>query len=122
MIKFVYKIFPAIVIYNDKLVPKEFGGYTRLFAIFLRNKYKTDEGLLQHELTHVKQFYRIPFLHSYLYKFSKKYRLKCEIEAYKVQLSYYLDKEKNIKWMSNAIAAKYKLNVSQNEIENMLRN
>lgn len=96
MIKFVYKIFPAIVIYNDKLVPNGFGGYTRLFAIFLKNKYKTDEGLLQHELTHVKQFYRIPLLHSYLYMFSKKYRLKCEIEAYKVQLSYYTDKEKKI--------------------------
>lgn len=112
MIKFVYKCLPAIVIYKDSLVPKKFGGVTRLFFIFLREKYKTDQGILEHELVHVRQLYRTLFFSSLIYPLSKKYRLKCEVEAYQKQLSYYANKTDSLRWMSNAISTKYKLNIT----------
>lgn len=115
MIKFVYGCLPAIVIYNDSLVPEKFGGITWVFFILLREKYKTDQGILEHELVHVRQLYRTLFLSPLIYLRSKKYRLKCEVEAYRKQLSYYPDKADSLRWMSNAISTKYKLNITAAE-------
>lgn len=116
MLKFVYKVCPAIVIYNDAFVPEGYGGVTRLFFIFLKEKYKgTDEGILQHELTHVKQLYRSFGLFPYMYLLSKKFRFDSEVEAYKVQASYYTDPQASYVWMARAIATKYKLNVTEEE-------
>lgn len=121
MIKFVYKVLPAFVFYNDKLVPEGYGGVTRFNFVFLREKYKDrDEGILQHELTHVKQLYRSFLLFPYLYLLSKKFRLKSEVKAYKVQASYYQNKEASYQWMARAIATKYKLDVTSDEAYKLL--
>lgn len=116
---------PAFIIYNDRLVPQQFGGYTTLMFVTMKEKYKgVDTGLLYHELTHVKRLYRTLFLHPILYYFSEKYRLKSEVEAYKEQLKFYEDKESNIYWMVDAIATKYDICsrcANRKEIEKMLR-
>jgi len=55
----------------------------------MRPEHKNDEGLLKHELIHVKQFWLNGLLiHAIGYRFSKSYRLKCEVEAYREQLKY----------------------------------
>ena len=87
MLKFVYGIFPAFVSY------KEVDGKVKNFAkgcrIVIQPKYKDDKGLLKHELAHVKQWYRGGLLiHTLRYKRSRRYRLYCEVEAYKEQMKY----------------------------------
>jgi hypothetical protein len=69
------------------------GGKVRGCFIDLKPKYISDIGLLEHEKTHVKQFWRSFGLYPFLYLFSKKKRLEYEVEAYKVQLLYALDIE-----------------------------
>lgn len=58
--------------------------------IFIDPRYKDDQGLLAHEQCHVRQAWRnvFPPIHALRYTFSKAYRLKCEVEAYKKQLEY----------------------------------
>lgn len=88
----------------------------RSFGVLIQidKKYKDDKGLLAHERVHVKQFLRlwlstIPLgvvllclgydygilpiiaglgLHGLLYKFSKVYRYKAEIEAFGYSIAY----------------------------------
>lgn len=119
-IKFVYKILPVLVLYTDNLDPK-WGGYCYGPFIKIRNKYKDDIGLLEHELTHSKQVYRTIFLHGLFYKFSETYRVKSEVEAYKVQASYYNNKSMVYEWMADAILEKYKVTkYSKKKVINML--
>ena len=87
MIKFVYVIFPAFISYKE--VDKEIKNYVSGCRIVIQPKYKEDNGILQHELTHVKQWYRGGlFISSWRYDESRKYRLQCEVEAYKNQMRY----------------------------------
>jgi len=94
-IKFVYGILPALVFYTDSL-PVGTGGEARGPVVRIRKKYEgTDSGILAHELTHVKQFYRCGLvLHSLRYRFSKAYRLWAEVQAYREQLKHYTDDRK----------------------------
>jgi hypothetical protein len=75
------------VFYTDRLIPDRFAGTTFGPFVFIRPNYKNDAGLLNHELTHVKQFWKNPLM-VLLYQFSKTYRLRYEAEAYKTQLEY----------------------------------
>ena len=72
--------------YTDN-IPVINDGITKLWFIKIRPKYQNDEGLLEHEKTHVWQFWRTCGLHIFFW-FSKKYRISCEQEAYKNQLTY----------------------------------
>lgn len=86
MLKFVYKICPVIVMYVDEGV-KGFAGYSYGPLVKIKKSYKDDVGLLEHELTHSRQFYR--YLGTWgLFYLSAKFRYKFEFEAYKVQLSF----------------------------------
>jgi hypothetical protein len=77
-----YKVF-----YTDCVIPARFAGTTSGPFVFIRPEFKNDIGLLNHELVHVKQFWKNPLM-SLLYQFSKTYRLRYEAEAYKTQLEY----------------------------------
>ena len=79
-----------LTFYTNLFIPSRFLGVTFGPLIFIRPKGKDDNGILPHELTHVKQFWHNPFFGLW-YQFSKKDRLKYEAEAYKVQLKYYKD-------------------------------
>lgn len=79
---------PHILIYTDRL-PENSNGCANAFIIRIRPSHKDDRGLLEHELIHVKQFWCHGLLiHSVLYRYNKRYRLKCEVEAYRKQLEY----------------------------------
>jgi hypothetical protein len=117
---FVYKILPALVHYTDN-IKNGFGGIVNGPYVRIRPKYEgVDEGLFQHELTHVKQWYRTLGTHGIWYMCSETYRLNCEIEAYKVQASYY--NYDAFPWMAKMIASKYNITkYSENQILDMLR-
>lgn len=75
--------------YTNDGVPEGSAGVARGWMIRIRPQYKNDEGLLQHELCHVRQFWvRGPFFHSLRYLWSQAYRLRCEVEAYREQLRF----------------------------------
>ena len=118
-LKFVYGVCPALVFFTDSINDK-FGGMAFGPIVKIRKKYEnTDEGLLQHELTHAKQWYRTLGTHGIWYKLSESYRLKSEIEAYKVQASHY-DYDAT-SWMIDSIATKYNISTPRAEIESLLR-
>lgn len=119
--KFVYKYLPVLVHYTEKFIKPQHGGISLACFVFIRPKYKNDNGLLQHELTHSKQFYRNP-LHLFLYKFSDKYKLKAEVEGYKVQLDYYPNLNRNdlIDLFAGFIADRYGLKISKEEAKKLL--
>jgi hypothetical protein len=103
---------------NNWLIPKKYAGVTRLFLVFIRPQYRNDVGLLQHELTHVRQFYKIPLIGAYLYRFSRKYRLHCELEAYREQLKHY---QQDHSWLfAGYISKKYNLDISIEEAHRLL--
>ena len=118
MIKFVYKILPAFVIYTSDL-PENKGGVANGFIVRIKPKYKLDNGILQHELVHVKQWYRTFTFHSFLYLFNKKYRLSSEVEAYKEQLKHYPDDRTNL--FAKFIVEDYNLDVEQESIIQLLK-
>lgn len=94
-------------------LPSGFGGTAQGPLIKLLSKYKDDTGLLEHEKTHVRQWYAVlaiglllgtlltllvslslwplyglaPFLHQLLYKFVRPYRRWCEVKAYRKQIA-----------------------------------
>lgn len=144
-IKFVFNFFPVLIWYTNKLM-KGFAGGTTLNLIRIRPEYENDEGLLQHELVHVKQW-ALPFLISIIfgilyyiltdsliglfifsligcnifplsYLLIKKVKLKCEVQAYREQLKFYKDNKINL--FAEFISRKYGLNVSKEEAFNLL--
>jgi hypothetical protein len=75
--------------FKVKKLPKGFGGMVNGFVIRILEKYWEDEGLYQHELLHVKQFFfRGLIVHLLRYRFSESYRYDCEVECYRKQLEY----------------------------------
>jgi hypothetical protein len=81
---------------------------------------KGDEGLYQHELTHVKQaFLGLFIVHALLYKFLPEYRLWAEVQAFKKQAEYYPDDR--IPLFAAAIATRYNLKISKENAEKLLR-
>lgn len=81
----------SIVFYTDRLIPERFAGYTFGPVILIRPAYRSDRGLLEHERVHVAQFWRSFGLMGIGYLLSRSYRLLCEVEAYREQLTWYKD-------------------------------
>jgi len=100
----------GIVFYTNWFVPKTAAGCARAIFIFIRPKYINDIGLLAHERTHVRQFLRLPFIHSFLYLLNSKYRYNCEVEAYGRQLQVNGDRSRTMLY-AEFICNYYKLDV-----------
>jgi hypothetical protein len=111
-------VIPHILIVTDK-VPEGYAGLTQAFVVRIRPSHKDDRGLIEHELVHVKQFWRSLGLHGVLYLLSKRYRLRCEIEAYRKQLEFSPQEkvERHRKLFKQAIAEKYRLGMKPEEVE-----
>ena len=108
-----------IPVYNDKFVPKGFGGITIAPFIFMKKKHKNNKELLEHEKVHIKQEYKwliIPYF--FMYKLSKKWRQKWEVEAYQVSLQHGLPLDVAARWLST----KYDLDLSFKQARNLLLN
>ena len=110
----VYKILPAFVFINDKFVPKRFGALTIGIFIFLKKKHENNEALIQHELEHVKQFYKTFGMNTICYLVNKKKRIEYEASAYAVQLFYTSKKyfQEKLELFSNYLATKYNTDIT----------
>ena len=80
--------------------------------IFIRPEYKDDIGLHAHERTHVKQAWKwiLPPLHALVYALDDRYRLACEVEAYREQARY---SPQNIERFAEFIARDYDLPITK---------
>ena len=85
----------SIVVYTDRLIPARFAGYTIGPVILIRPSHRWDRGLLEHERVHVAQFWRTLGLCGIGCLLSRRYRLRCEVDAYREQL----------RWASSPVAA-----------------
>lgn len=118
--KYVYGILPVIIKYTNKDIPAIYGGISRGIVIKIKPKYLNDKGLLEHELTHIKQFYKAFPFHGLFYKFIRAYRLKSELEAYKKQIEY-LTKKEDIDIFANRLSLLYDLNITKEEALKLLK-
>ena len=117
-------------------LPNGFGGTAQGPLIKLLPKYQHDAGLIEHEKTHVRQWYAMlsiglllctllmllvspylwplyglaPVLYQLLYKFVRPYRRWCEVQAYRKQIATgdYACNE----FAVTALVEKYDLNLS----------
>lgn len=130
--------------YTDSL-PQGFGGTAQGPLIKLLAKYQHDMGLIEHEKTHVRQWYAVlalglllctlltllvspslwpmyglaPSLHPLLYKFVRPYRRGCEVQAYRKQIAIggYASNE----FAVTALVEKYDLRLGADEARELLR-
>ncbi len=113
---------PTTLITDD--MPPEFGGmFECLWTVKIRPKYQNDEGLIAHEMEHWKQCYRSLFIfHALLYTFHMPYRQWAEVQAYRVQLSFCTDdnRERALSLFSGWISTEYRLNISQDDALKLL--
>jgi len=103
----------CFVFYQDWMVPPRFGGITYGFLIAIREKYRRDVGLLEHEKVHVRQFWRTLCLFPLIYLLSKKWRFRWEVEAYRKQMKHYAD-DRSARF-AYFMATKYRLNITEQE-------
>ena len=107
--------------YSDNL-PAWVGGRCNfpIFAYFglgtckivIRPKYKDDVGIHNHEICHATQ-YKKDWFHTLKYKFSSKYRLESELEAYTSQvMAYSYTNVEQAMWIVEALMNKYDLGYS----------
>jgi hypothetical protein len=109
-----------LTIYTERFIPKNAAACACGPLIFIRPKYREDHGLYMHELEHVKQsFAGLIVFHVCLYLLAPKYRLWCEVQAYKAQAKHYPDDR--IPKFARFIALYYKLDVSIEQAEKLLR-
>ena len=125
-------------------LPDGFGGTAQGPFIKLLSKYQNDAGLIEHEKTHVRQWYAAmaiglllctlltllvsaslwplyglaPFLHQLLYKLVLRYRRWCEVQAYRKQLA--TGGYDSTDFAVTALVEKYDLNLSTNEAKALL--
>jgi hypothetical protein len=136
----IYGIIPVLVFYTDTL-PDHVAGRSKGLFVLIKPRYREDEGLIQHELEHVRQFYRpigaallagamlsiiypllaLPIMyaaaltgmlfHVLAYKLIDAYKLRCEATAYWIQSRYYSDNR--LPLFARFISANYGLDISQ---------
>ena len=115
-------MFKLKIKYVDKLdhgFAGKFYGYPFFPAIKIKRGLKHDKGLLEHELTHYKQYKRTFMLFEILYLF-KYFRKKFEVEAYRKQLEFCDNKEFCLDIFSERLALKYGLGITKEEARRLL--
>lgn len=82
-----FKLFPVphVVVLKNKL-KNGFAGTAQGPLVSITKSHKDDYRLYLHELEHVKQWWFTFGIHSFLYKFNRKYRLWSEAKAYAKQV------------------------------------
>ena len=127
-------------------LPNGFGGTAQGPLITLLAKYKDDVGLIEHEKTHVRQWYAMlgiglllctllmllvspylwplyglaPVLHQLLYKFVRPYRRWCEVTAYRKQVA--VGGYSSNEFAVTILVEKYGLDLSVDEARALLSN
>ncbi len=118
-IRWAFRHFPAFVFYSDRLV--RYAGLAFGPLVLLRRKYRGDasaaaRGVIEHELTHVRQFYRTCGLNGPRYLFAR-WRLAYEVEAYRAELRY---NPEAASVFAGYIAGRYRLDITQPEALKLL--
>lgn len=116
-IRLIWKFIP-IVIFISNWMPKRFSGYHVGTLVLIRPDYKDDEGLIQHELIHVKQNIRTLGWSGIKQIWNKNHKLNRECEAYAEQLKYVpANQYKTVSTrFVNFMYTKYNLGMSKNFI------
>ena len=99
----------SLIIPTDRLIPQRFAALTVAFVVLVRPQYRNDAGLIAHELTHVKQFWRTLGFNGLLYWLVPSYRQKYEVEAYRAQLE---SSPESIGVFAISLATKYRLDLT----------
>jgi hypothetical protein len=108
-----------LTFYTNFGVPNGAAACARGPVILIRPHKRGDEGLYRHELTHVWQSLAgLLVVHALLYLLVPRYRLWCEVQAYREQLKYSPGREA---LFAKFIAEKYRLNIAAAEAEKLLR-
>lgn len=97
-----------LTFYVDTL-PNNSAGCANGPVIRILKSYKSDTGLYQHELLHVKQWFCTLTLHSLLYLAFPSYRKWAETQAYRKQLDYSSNKREDTKLFASFICNHYNL-------------
>ena len=106
-----------LIFYVDTL-PSGFGGMAHGPIIRILERLRGDEGIRQHELVHVRQWFFTFGLLPILYYFIPRFKLWCEVQAYRCQLQYYADDRS---WQfAGFIATRYGLSISQEDAYKLL--
>jgi hypothetical protein len=105
------------VYYTHRFIPERFSAHNRGPFVFIRPQYRDDQGLLAHELIHVRQWYRNP-LFGIFYRFSKAFRLRVEVEAYREQLKHCVYDRSLL--FAQFLSDKYDLDITVQEARNLL--
>ena len=109
-----------MIFYTNRLIPKGAAACARGPFIFIRLEYRGDKGLLAHERVHVWQAIRGLFIvHALCYLLSGRYKLACEVEAYREQSNHYADDR--LPLFARFIAERYGLNISADRALKLLR-
>lgn len=99
-----------MILYTN-IMPRRFAGYTIGPLVLIRPGYKADVGLHAHEAVHVAQFWSNPLM-GLFYMFSKKARLRYEVEAFRAQLNLSPGREQRF---AGFLATNYGLELSTDE-------
>lgn len=136
---------PSLIFMVDSL-PDGYAGVANGPIIRILKKYKDDKGLIEHEKTHVWQFWlctvlgfiglsilsrynpqftvALPLCTSVgglLYQFVPSYRLWSEVQAYKKQLSFSTDRERHATLYGIFVATKYRLKISAEQATKLIK-
>jgi hypothetical protein len=106
------------MIFYVNSLPNGHAGMTNGPVIRILKSHKDDRGLREHEREHVKQWLFSLGLHSFLYLFSKRYRLWSEVQCYRAQLKHSPGREE---LFASFIAERYKLKITQQEALELLK-
>jgi len=117
-IRLIWKFIPVPIFITNWLIPSKFAGYHIATLALVRPSHEDDEGLIQHELTHVKQNIRTLGISGVRQYFDKNHKLDRECEAYAIQLQYVPQPQQDVmkKRFVNYIYSKYDLGMSKNYI------
>ncbi len=134
-----------MIIYTTRYMPDWAAGCAIGPFILIKPAYKDDAGLVAHERVHTHQWWLLALLalplaalahvadrvdlmgyallalalHHGLYLVSQRYRLHCEVQAYKKQLAYYAD-DRRLKF-AGFIATRYKLKITTEQAYELLK-
>lgn len=111
-IEWIYKLIPVPVVRAPWAVPDRFDALS--LGLFVLHNGNMTDGLLAHELVHCRQCWRTGWLHPILYRVSKRYRARAEIEGYAEQVRLYPGRAP---YYAECLATKYGLDLPAADFE-----
>lgn len=105
-----------MVIYTDRFIKKEWDAMNLFFVTLIRPQFKGVKFIVEHEKVHTRQVFRWLIFQPIFYQLSKKWRLKFELEAYKVSVEH----GQSVNSAAWAIANLYGLDITKDEAKELL--